>query len=92
MTTQPRSPISGCRFAEFHFSNFDFRRYQNMSRAAQHTRNLTGQQLALQNQLLSQSNQQGQQDRSLMMPTIQSLFTGTGSRERDSEFGGGELL
>ncbi|HXX20801.1 MAG TPA: hypothetical protein VEJ46_15460 [Candidatus Acidoferrum sp.] len=50
-----------------------------MSRAAQQTtRNLTDQQLALQNQLLSQSNQQGQQDRSLMMPTIQSLLTSPG--------------
>jgi hypothetical protein len=50
-----------------------------MSRAAQQqTRNLTDQQLALQNQLLSQSNQQGQQDRSLMMPTIQSLLTSQG--------------
>ncbi|HXX45056.1 MAG TPA: hypothetical protein VEJ38_10020 [Candidatus Acidoferrales bacterium] len=49
-----------------------------MSRAAQHTRNLTDQQLALQNQLLSQSNQAGQQDRSLMMPTIQSLLTSPG--------------
>jgi hypothetical protein len=49
-----------------------------MSRAAQHTRNLTDQQLALQNQLLSQSSQSGQQDRSLMMPTIQSLLTSPG--------------
>lgn len=50
-----------------------------MSRAAQqHTRNLTDQQLALQNQLISQSNQQGQQDRSLMMPAIQSLLTSPG--------------
>jgi len=49
-----------------------------MSRAAQHTRNLTDQQLALQNQLISQSNQAGQQDRSLMMPTIQSLLTSPG--------------
>ncbi len=38
-----------------------------MSRAAQQqTRNLTDQQLAQQNQLISQSNQQGQQDRSSM--------------------------
>lgn len=50
-----------------------------MSRAAQHTtRALTDQQLAQQNQLISQSNQQGQQDRSLMMPTIQSLLSSTG--------------
>lgn len=49
-----------------------------MGRAAQHTRNLTDQQLALQNQLLSQSNQQGQQDRSLLMPTINSLLTSQG--------------
>ena len=50
-----------------------------MSRAAQQTtRNLTDQQLALQNQLISQSNQAGQQDRSLMMPTIQSLLTSPG--------------
>ena len=50
-----------------------------MSRAAQQqTRNLTDQQLAQQNQLVSQSNQQGQQDRSLLMPTIQSLLTSQG--------------
>lgn len=50
-----------------------------MSRAAQHTtRALTDQQLAQQNQLISQSNRQGQQDRSLIMPTIQSLLTSTG--------------
>lgn len=50
-----------------------------MSRAAQYsTRALTDQQLNQQNQLISQANQQGQQDRSLMMPTIQSLLTSTG--------------
>ena len=50
-----------------------------MSRGAQHTtRALTDQQLAQQNQLISQSNQQGQQDRSLIMPTIQSLLTSQG--------------
>ncbi|MDE3169489.1 MAG: hypothetical protein KGL75_05025 [Acidobacteriota bacterium] len=50
-----------------------------MSRAAQRTtRALTDQQLAQQNQLISQSNQQGQQDRSLMMPSIQSLLASTG--------------
>ncbi|HKV06305.1 MAG TPA: hypothetical protein VJO53_14505 [Candidatus Acidoferrales bacterium] len=50
-----------------------------MSRAAQqHTRNLTDQQLALQNRLLSQSDQQGLQDRSLMMPTIQRLLNSQG--------------
>ena len=50
-----------------------------MSRAAQSTtRNLTDQQLAQQNQLISQSNQQGQQDRSLLMPTITSLLNSQG--------------
>ncbi len=50
-----------------------------MSRAAQSTtRNLTDQQLAQQNQLISQSNQQDQQDRSLMMPTITSLLNSQG--------------
>ncbi|MGH9738848.1 MAG: hypothetical protein ACRD4X_09705 [Candidatus Acidiferrales bacterium] len=50
-----------------------------MSRGAQRTtRALTDQQLAQQNQLISQSNQQGQQDRSQMMPTIQSLLTSQG--------------
>jgi len=49
-----------------------------MGRAAQHTRNLTDQQLALQNQLISQSNQQGQQDRAQIMPTIQSLLNSQG--------------
>ena len=42
-----------------------------MSRGAQRTtRQLTDQQLAQQNQLISQSNQQGTQDRSLLLPTI----------------------
>jgi hypothetical protein len=49
-----------------------------MGRAAQHTRNLTDQQLALQNQLIAQSNQQGQQDRAQIMPTIQSLLNSQG--------------
>ncbi|MGA2902120.1 MAG: hypothetical protein ABSF40_17995 [Candidatus Acidiferrales bacterium] len=50
-----------------------------MSRGAEHTtRQLTDQQLAQQNQLISQSNQEGGQDRSLLMPTIQSLLTSTG--------------
>lgn len=50
-----------------------------MSRAAQSTtRQLTDQQLAQQNQLISQANQQGTQDRSLMMPTIQSLLNSQG--------------
>jgi hypothetical protein len=50
-----------------------------MSRGAQHsTRKLTDQQLARQNQLISQANQQGTQDRSLIMPTIQSLLASQG--------------
>ena len=50
-----------------------------MSRGAQHsTRQLTDQQLAQQNQLISESNQQGTQDRSLLLPTIQSLLTSPG--------------
>ena len=50
-----------------------------MSRGAQRsTRSLTDQQLAQQNQLISQSNQQGQQDRSLLMPSITSLLNGQG--------------
>ena len=50
-----------------------------MSRAAQQqTRQLTDQQLSLQNQLLGQDNQQTQQDRSLLMPTISSLLTNPG--------------
>ena len=50
-----------------------------MSRAAeQTTRKLTDQQLAQQNQLISQADQQGGQDRSLMMPTIQSLLNSQG--------------
>ena len=50
-----------------------------MSRGAQHsTRQLTDQQLAQQNQLISQTNQQGTQDRSLLLPTIQSLLTSPG--------------
>src|SRR5271156_3854128 len=50
-----------------------------MSRGAERTtRQLTDQQLAQQNQLISQSNQEGGQDRSLLLPTIQSLLTSTG--------------
>ncbi len=50
-----------------------------MSRGAQRTtRALTDQQLAQQNQLISQANQQGSEDRSLMMPTIQSLLNSQG--------------
>ncbi len=50
-----------------------------MSRGAERsTRQLTDQQLAQQNQLISQSNQQGTQDRSLLFPTIQSLLTSPG--------------
>jgi hypothetical protein len=50
-----------------------------MSRGAQSsTRKLTDQQLQQQNQLISQSDQQGAQDRSLLMPTIQSLLNSTG--------------
>jgi hypothetical protein len=49
-----------------------------MSRGAQRsTRQLTDQ-LAQQNQLISQSNQQDTQDRSLLLPTIQSLLTSPG--------------
>jgi hypothetical protein len=50
-----------------------------MSRGAQRTtRQLTDQQLAQQNQLISQANQQGTQDRSLLMPTITSLLNSQG--------------
>ena len=50
-----------------------------MSRGAQSTtRQLTDQQLAQQNQLISQSDQQSQQDRSAMMPTITSLLNSQG--------------
>lgn len=50
-----------------------------MSRGAQRTtRNLTDQQLTQQNQLISQSNQQGLQDRSLLLPTITSLLNSQG--------------
>jgi hypothetical protein len=51
----------------------------HMGRAAQQqTRQLTDQQLALQNQMLGQENQQTQQDRSLLMPTLNSLLTNPG--------------
>ncbi len=50
-----------------------------MSRAAQQqTRQLTDQQLAQQNQMIGQENQQTQQDRSLLMPTLTSLLTNPG--------------
>ena len=50
-----------------------------MSRGAERTtRQLTDQQLGQQNQLISQANQQGGQDRSLLLPTIQSLLNSTG--------------
>src|ERR1700690_4612259 len=50
-----------------------------MSRGAQQTtRNLTDQQLAQQNQMISQEGQSDAQDRSLLMPTIQSLLNSQG--------------
>ena len=50
-----------------------------MSRGAQRTtRQLTDQQLAQQNQLISQANQSSLADRSLMMPTITSLLNSQG--------------
>ena len=50
-----------------------------MSRGAQQsTRNLIDQQLGTQNQLMQQSNSQGNQDRSLLTPTIQNLLTSPG--------------
>jgi hypothetical protein len=50
-----------------------------MSRGAQRTtRQLTDQQLAQQNQLISQANQQSTSDRSQLMPTIQSLLNSQG--------------
>src|SRR5271154_3227799 len=50
-----------------------------MSRGAQQTtRNLTDQQLAQQNQAISQESQSDSQDRSLLMPTIQSLLNSQG--------------
>ncbi|MHB8539440.1 MAG: hypothetical protein ACYDCD_00650 [Candidatus Acidiferrales bacterium] len=50
-----------------------------MSRGAQQTtQQLTQQQLASQNQLISQANQQGQQDRSVLMPGIEQLINNPG--------------
>lgn len=50
-----------------------------MSRAAmQSTRNLTDKQLAIQNQLLQQASAEGQQDRSLLLPTIEQLLNSPG--------------
>ena len=50
-----------------------------MSRGAERTtRSLTDQQLGQQNQLISQADQSGVQDRSLMLPTIQSLLNSQG--------------
>ena len=50
-----------------------------MSRGAQRTtRQLTDRQLAQQNQLISQANQQSTSDRSQLMPTIQSLLNSQG--------------
>jgi len=50
-----------------------------MSRGAQRTtRQLTDQQLTLQNQLISQANQQGAYDRSLLLPTISGLLNSQG--------------
>jgi hypothetical protein len=51
----------------------------SMSRGAQRTtRQLTDQQLAQQDQLISQANQQSTSDRSQLMPTIQSLLNSQG--------------
>jgi len=50
-----------------------------MSRGAQQkTQQLTQQQLASQNQLISQANQQGQQDRSALIPGIEQLINSPG--------------
>jgi len=50
-----------------------------MSRGAQRaTQQAVDRQLSLQNQLLQQTNQQGLQDRSLMLPGIQDLLTSQG--------------
>jgi hypothetical protein len=50
-----------------------------MSRGAERTtRQLTDSQLGQQNQLISQANQSGQQDRSLLLPTITSLLNSQG--------------
>lgn len=58
-----------------------------MSRGAQKsTRALSDQQLAQQDQIISQSNQQGQQDRSSLVPAINSLLTSPGfSPEQQSD-------
>jgi hypothetical protein len=50
-----------------------------MSRGAERsTRQLTDQQLGQQNQMISQANQSATSDRSLLMPTIQSLLNSQG--------------
>jgi hypothetical protein len=50
-----------------------------MSRGAQQkTQQLTQQQLASQNQLISQANQQGQEDRSALLPGIEQLINNPG--------------
>jgi hypothetical protein len=49
-----------------------------VSRRIQTTRNLTDQQLAQQHQMISQEGQSDAQDRSLLMPTIQSLLNSQG--------------
>ena len=49
-----------------------------MSRGAQQTTQQLTQQLASQNQLISQANQQGQQDRSVLMPGIEQLINNPG--------------
>ena len=50
-----------------------------MSRGAQQkTQQLTQQQLASQNQLISQANQEGQSDRSLLLPDIENLLNSPG--------------
>lgn len=58
-----------------------------MSRGAQRsTRALSDQELAQQNQMISQSNQQGLQDRGLLMPTVSSLINSPGfSAQQKSE-------
>jgi hypothetical protein len=56
-----------------------------MSRGAQQTTpNLTDQQVAQQNQMISQEGQCDAQDRSLLMPTIQSLLTTLRNSSRQS--------
>jgi hypothetical protein len=69
--------ISAIPLRYFRKQWFNKRRHYVSRSRSHYAPTVTDQQLAQQNQPISQSNQQGSQDRSLLLPTIQSLPNST---------------